>query len=132
MLTYLPTGKENPMADATDPRALAHRMHDAFNTREIDALDEILAPDFYSHPLPGGRETAKSAWAAMIAQSPAARSVIEDVLADGDRVAVRSTIHGLSGAGPDAPAATLMEIFRVAEGRIAELWAATTISRIPR
>jgi predicted SnoaL-like aldol condensation-catalyzing enzyme len=118
---------------STDPRELAHRMHGAFNARDVDAADEIFASDFYSHPLKGGRDDVKAAWSAMIAAHPAARSVIEDVLTAGDRVALRSTVYGLSDDDdPDAPPAMLMEIFRVAEGRIAELWAATTLRRIPR
>jgi hypothetical protein len=32
---------------------LAHRMHAAFNARDIAAIDEIFAADFYSHPLEG-------------------------------------------------------------------------------
>lgn len=121
---------------STDPRELAHRMHDAFNARDIDAADEIFAADFFSHPLQDGRAAVKAAWAAIIAAHPATRTVIEDVLVDGDRVALRSKVYGVSdgddsAADADAAPATLMEIFRVAEGRIAELWGATTMSALP-
>jgi predicted SnoaL-like aldol condensation-catalyzing enzyme len=119
---------------SAEPRQLAHRMHDAFNARDVDAADEIFAPDFFSHPLQNGRAAVKAAWTAMIAAHPEARTVVEDVLVDGDRVAMRSTVYGLSGGGDsdaDPPPATLMEIFRVAEGRIAELWGATTMSALP-
>ncbi|WP_429415720.1 nuclear transport factor 2 family protein [Nocardia sp. GAS34] len=43
---------------------------------------------------------------------------------DGDRVALRSTVHGMTENGQTA---TLVEIFRVADGRIAELWGAKGI-----
>ena len=116
-----------------EPRELARRMHDAFNRRDVDAADEIFAPDFFSHPLQAGRDEVKAAWSAMIAAHPAIRTVIEDVLGDGDRVALRSTIYGLSGdEEPDAQPETLLEIFRVSEGRIAELWGVGTIREIPR
>jgi predicted SnoaL-like aldol condensation-catalyzing enzyme len=116
----------------TDPRTLAHRMHAAFNERNVDAADDIFAPDFHSHPLQGGRDQVKASWTAMITARPTARSVVEDVLVDGDRAALRSTIYGLSADDPDAAAGTIMEIIRVADGRIAELWGATTIAHQPR
>ncbi|MGA5823131.1 ester cyclase [Kitasatospora sp. NPDC094028] len=116
----------------SDPRHLAHRMHEAFNARDIAAADEIFAPDFYSHPLRGGVDALKTAWTAMFTACPSARSVIEDVLVDGDRVALRSTFHGLSTGGGDTAPGTLLEIFRVAEGRIVELWGVSSASRLPR
>lgn len=115
-----------------DPRRLAQRMHEAFNTRDITAADEIFAPDFYSHPLQGGVEAVKAAWTAMLTACPTIRTVIEDVLVDGDRVALRSTVHGLSADDADAAAGTMLEIFRLAEGRIAELWGVSTVSQLPR
>ena len=117
---------------STDPRELAHRMHDAFNARDIAAADAIFAPDFYSHPLQGGIDAVKAAWTAMTEAHPAVRTVIEDVLVDGDRVALRSTVYGLSADGPNVAAATMLEIFQTAEGHIAELWGASTNSQLPR
>lgn len=116
----------------TDPRTLVFRMHDVLKTRDVAVADEIFAPDFYSHPLRGGIDTVKASWTAFMRAHPAARSVIEDVLVDGDRIALRSTVRGLSSDTPDAPPATLLEIVRVANGRIAELWGAGTIGLAPR
>jgi predicted SnoaL-like aldol condensation-catalyzing enzyme len=109
------------------PLALAHRMHDAFNARDIAAVDEIFAPDFYSHPLRAGRDAVRAAWSAIIAAYPRARSAIEDVLVGDNRVALRATVSGLS-AEDDASPVTLIEFFRVADGRIAELWGARSDS----
>jgi hypothetical protein len=53
-------------------------------------------------------------------------------LVDGDRVALRSTPHGIPAGDPADASATLLEIVRVADGRIAELWAGTSISGLPR
>ncbi|UKZ02961.1 ester cyclase (plasmid) [Streptomyces viridifaciens] len=50
-------------------------MHEAFNTRDIAAADEIFAPDFYSHPLQGGVEAVKAAWTAMLTACPTAGPV---------------------------------------------------------
>jgi predicted SnoaL-like aldol condensation-catalyzing enzyme len=103
-------------------KALAHRMHDAFNTNNFAAVDEIFAPDFYSHPRgTTGPASVRESWTAMRARYPELRTIVEDVLVDGDRVAMRSTLHG--GAEGE-----LFEIFRVADGRIAELWGVSTLT----
>jgi predicted SnoaL-like aldol condensation-catalyzing enzyme len=116
----------------TDPRTLVRRMHDVLTTRDVTVAEEIFAPDFYSHPLRGGVDAVKSSWTAFMAAHPAARSVIEDVLVDGDRVALRSTIYGLAHDDPDTASGTLLEIVRIAEGRIAELWGVSTIGQRSR
>jgi AcrR family transcriptional regulator len=108
-------------------RALAYRLHEAFNTRDFARADEVLAADFHSHPLGTvGPGAVKASWAAMVAQHPDTRTVVEDVLVDGDRAAIRSTVHGLRAGGPPPE---IMEIFRAADGRIAELWGVTNLRR---
>jgi predicted SnoaL-like aldol condensation-catalyzing enzyme len=99
-------------------------MHEAFNTRDFDAVDAIFAPDFFSHPLQlAGVEHIKEAWKAIAEKFPEMRTVVEEVVAEGNRVALRSTVSGL--ATEDF---TLMEMFRVADGRIAELWGVSSQS----
>ena len=109
---------------ATDPAGIGRRMHAAFNARDFDAVQEIFAPDFYSHPLDAGRDGVRSAWEALAAMYPRMETVIDDIFADGDRVALRATVHGMA---EDGHTATMLEIFRVADGRIAELWGAKGI-----
>jgi ketosteroid isomerase-like protein len=107
----------------TAAKTLAYQMHEAFNNNDFDVVDEIFAPDFFSHPLgTTGPAEVKAAWQAVRARHPELRTVVEDVVVDGDRVAMRSTLHGARG--------TVMEIFRVAGGRIAELWGVTSLAEL--
>jgi uncharacterized protein (TIGR02246 family) len=107
-------------------RALAHRVHEAANAGDLDAVNEIFAADFVSHPLrTTGREPIRAAWRAIRQKYPELRSEIQDVLVDGDRVALRSTVHGAGARDGEQP--TIMEVFRVADGRIAELWGVTSV-----
>ena len=49
------------------------------------------------------------------------RVVAQDILVDGDKAAVRSAVEGI--AGPDGDAQPMLfEIFRIQEGRFAEMW----------
>ena len=110
--------------DVHEVRAVGLRMYEAFNGRDLAALETVLAPDFVSHPLrTTGIGAVADAWSKMFAAHPDSQVTVEDMLVDHDRVAVRSVLHGLSNSAPDgaAPAPIMMEIFRVQHGLIAEL-----------
>jgi predicted ester cyclase len=109
------------MTTTDDAVALVRRMQECFNTRRFDDADELHTPDFFSHPLGGGFEAGKNAWHALVTHFPDYRVVAEDILVDNDKVAVRSSIDGLPTQG-GAPTPMLIEIFRVDNGRIAEMW----------
>ncbi|MFI1913364.1 ester cyclase [Nocardia sp. NPDC020380] len=105
-----------------DAGTLVRQLHHCFNTRQFDAADDLHTPDCFSHPLGStGFEAGKNAWRSLVAQFPDIRVVAQDVLVDGDRVAVRSTVEGVPLAA-DAPEPTMIEIFRIDNGRIAENW----------
>jgi predicted SnoaL-like aldol condensation-catalyzing enzyme len=52
------------------------------------------------------------------------RVVAEDILVDGDKVAIRSSVQGIATPDSDAQP-TLIEIFRIEDGRLAETWGIT-------
>jgi hypothetical protein len=107
------------MTTHVDPSALVQRMHECFNSRQFDQADELFTAGFFSHPLgTTGFEAGKNAWRLLVARFPDVRVVAEDILVDRDRVAVRSSVQGLGGQDGDAQ---LFEIFRVEDGRLAEM-----------
>lgn len=67
----------------------------------------------------------------MFASHPDIQLSVEDMLVDRDRVAVRSVLRGLSNSVLNGaePAPTMMEIFRVQHGLIAELWGLSSLAR---
>lgn len=118
--------------DVHEARAVGLRMYEAFNGRNLAGLGTILAPDFVSHPLrTTGIGAVADAWSRMFAAHPDIHVTVEDMLVDHDRVAVRSVLRGLSNSVPDGaePAPTMMEIFRVQHGLIAELWGLSSSGR---
>nr|BFE83907.1 hypothetical protein GCM10020093_065080 [Planobispora longispora] len=82
-------------------------------------------PGFVSHPLGAtGFEAGRDAWREVVALFPGMRVVAQDILVDGDKVAVRSSVEGITT--PDGGAQpTLIEIFRIEDGRLAEMWGIT-------
>lgn len=109
-------------------KELANRMYAAANAGDLDAVDGIFAADFRSHPMgTTGAGAVKKAWAAIREKYPDLRVSVEDMLADGDRLAVRTIVHGTHASQAGEPP-TIMEIIRMADGRIAELWGVTNLS----
>jgi len=106
-------------------RAAAMRMYNAFNNHDHAAALEILTDDFYSHPLQttGPRSIVES-WQRFHDAFPEARVEVEDMIIEGDNVATRLSVHGIPGQTP-----MMLEMYRVRDGRIAELWALTSLSR---
>jgi steroid delta-isomerase-like uncharacterized protein len=98
------------------------------------AMRELMAPDFLDHdPLPGqppGAAGGAYVVTTMHGAHPDLRFTIDDLVAEGDRVAVRWTLRG-TNSGPllGRPATgrpvelAAIVIFRIADGRIAERWA---------
>jgi steroid delta-isomerase-like uncharacterized protein len=83
---------ENPVKD------VYRRIIDAISRGDADALDELMAPDIVDHnPVPDqapGVEGFKQ-WMATARDSfPDLSGTVEDVLAEGDRVAARVMWHG--------------------------------------
>jgi predicted ester cyclase len=109
-----------------ETKKLVLRMYDAFNTRNLAAVDEIFAPDFYSHPLKTGVEGVKKSYEAIIKAFPDVQVVVEQLLVDGEMVASRTSIHGIPALA-DGTQPMIIEIIRVKDQRIAELWALTNM-----
>ena len=122
-------------------KALARRSFEAFNQRDLAAADEIYAPSYVLHnpiappDLPRGPDGVRQQHAGYLAAFPDAQITVEDLIAEGDRVAVRVTVRGTHqgtfiGVAPTGRRVTLeaITIYRVDAGKIVEDW---TIADIP-
>jgi predicted SnoaL-like aldol condensation-catalyzing enzyme len=114
------------MTTREDASALVKQMQECFNTRQFDLAAGLHTPGFFSHPLgTTGFEAGKAAWRALTARFPGIRVVAQDILVDGDKAAVRSAVEGIADRDGDAQP-MLFEIFRIDDGRLAEMWGAST------
>jgi predicted SnoaL-like aldol condensation-catalyzing enzyme len=106
-------------AEAT---AAVERMFAAANRGDYEAADNVFTADFRSHPLgTTGIPPIRDSWREMFTRFPGLRVVPQRMFSDGDRVAVWSKIENMPGT-PE-----LMELIRVADGKVAEVWALGTI-----
>jgi predicted ester cyclase len=111
------------------------RFYDEYVNRGIEAVaDELLAPDLVSHsPFPGqppGSAGVKETFTRFRAGFPDLRARLEDVVAEGDKVAGRFTVDGthkgeFMGQPPTGKRISYEEIviLRFMDGRIVEHWA---------
>src|SRR5215213_4294009 len=104
-----------------------------FNQQQLERAHECVAVDYLDHAaLPGqapGLAGAKQKWAMFLAGLPDLRVTIEELVAEGDKVAVRRSYAGthrgeLLGIPPTGNQVRIggISIFRLAEGKIAEHW----------
>ena len=116
-------------------KALVHRfVEECINRANPDAADELFAPDFVGH-YPGLPEVSSAeAWKqlapAYFSAFPDLRETIEDMIAEGDKVAYRGTSRGthrgeFHGIAPTGKPVTIaeMHIVRVVDGKQVEHWA---------
>jgi serine phosphatase RsbU (regulator of sigma subunit)/predicted ester cyclase len=126
---------------AEENMALARRFMEArVVKRDLDAVDEMLAPDFVNRNklLPGqepDRENYLRGIATFHAALSSGRLIIEDQVAGGDKVVTRFVVHSphdrgeLMGVAPTGRELTnrAIVIHRIVEGKIAEEWGMGTI-----
>jgi len=107
-------------------------VHEVFEDLNANSVDELVAPDFVSHTW-GFKGNARDALKKVTTSMGAALSDIdfriEDLIAEGDKVATRLTsaasqtgeFHGMPATGHRYEIGEI-HIFRIADGRIAEHW----------
>jgi predicted SnoaL-like aldol condensation-catalyzing enzyme len=106
-------------------KAVFRRYLQAFNDGDLEAFDEIVAPDYVNHnpsrpdPVPGP-PGLKPIVRELRDQAPELRFEEVQLVAEGDLVAAHLMVHGV---GP-APIQQI-QIERFRDGRIVEHWRAT-------
>ncbi len=116
-----------------ESKALVNRYVEAFNTANFTLFEAVFDYDVVDHNPPPkqgpGLSGIKQTFQMMDAAFPNSHLTVEDVIADGDRVAVRMTIRAthqgeFRGVAPTGKpiAMTRISIFRVANGKIVEWW----------
>lgn len=121
---------------AAEHKAIVRRVFDEwFNGGNAAVADETYGPNYVHHDpslppeLQRGRDNYKQVLAGFHAAFPDFRMTIDDMLAEGDKVAVRWSFQGtqrgeLMGIPPTAKQVSITgtEILRFADGKIVEGW----------
>jgi|SRR5579884_1036589 steroid delta-isomerase-like uncharacterized protein len=106
---------------------------DAYNTGNVDLLEQLLAPTYVDEKAPPGTPSGPQGIAEVITMFrrafPDLRFTIEDQIAEGDRVATRYTFRGtqrgeLMGIPPTGKQVSIggISIYRIADGKMQQAW----------
>ena len=130
---------DNPAANKTVVERL---VRDIVNGGQVDLLDEVLADDFMAHGVgsgpagPDGMRRLITTWRTAF---PDWQDQIEEIVAEGDlvviKIAARGTHSGpLLGIEPTGEAVQwgMIEMVRLAEGKITEQWGYSDFSEVVR
>jgi len=128
---------------AEENKAIVRRfVEEVLNRGNLDAADELLAPDYIDHSVPPGRYAGREGLKRSVAKQRASSSdlhiSIKEQLSDGDKVVTRLIGSGthdqerFMGLAPTGERMTMKHIFisRVVEGKIVEEWSASDISSL--
>lgn len=115
-------------------KALVRRFIDAYNTRNLDLFDALVAPDYIDHThQQRGLESFRQLFQLAFEGFPDWHETIEDMIAEGDRVWVcvnatgthtgRWNLFGVT-LPPTGNRVTMQMVFiwRIANGKLAEGW----------
>jgi predicted ester cyclase len=114
-------------------KGIVRRYQEIYNENDLEALGEVLSQDLLTPKImPGistGMEGAKAAHQIMLTGFPDYQTKIDDLFAEGDKVAARITMSGTQtgifmGIPPTGRQVSFTGIYivRIANGRIVEHW----------
>lgn len=123
---------------------VARFLDEVYNKGNLAVADELVAPDYTSHNQlaievlgpEGIKRTAREQRAAF----PDLQSLIDDLIAEGDKVVVRGRDRGTHTGAPFAGVEprdsrfeiTWIDIFRVEDGKLCEAWLEIDVARFRR
>jgi len=122
------------MSTPTQPVAdVVRAFYEPFRTGDTSAYDQVLSPDWIDIPLAPGQQQGPAGMAAQIALFRSAMPDYDvqhqDLLVDGDRVAVRNTVSGthqgaFMGHAPTGRRIEMrtMDIHQVRDAKIVTTW----------
>ena len=118
-------------------KAVIQRQFDLIQNGDLEALDEVMSPEVSNYALGGaqiGLEPYKKILRAIHQTFPDEITTVDDMIAEGDKVVVRSTLIGTQ-RGSSIPILAdikpagrpvewqFIHIFRLRDGKIVEHWA---------
>jgi len=121
------------MMSTEENKRIVQRYQEIYNSNELDALSEVVSEDLLTPKImpgiPTGITGAKTAHRIMLAGFPDYQTIIDDLFAEGDKVAARITMIGTNtgsfmGIPPTGKHVSFTGIYiaRIADGKIVEHW----------
>ena len=115
-----------------DNKTLVQQSFEGFNQRNLAVFNELCIPDLAFHNASAiikGLEASMQVLTVLLTAFPDVRFTVEDIIAEGDKIVARYTLHGshqgdFMGIAPTGKQFTVtgIEIFRFVNGKVVEEW----------
>ena len=105
-------------------------IEETLNAMDNSLVDELFAPDYTNHMVPGGREGFKQFFSMVGSAYPdfKMKYSIERLVAEGDHVMLRASMH-ISNNGKEATGSGMGE-YRFSNGKIVEDWPLSGVAEL--
>ncbi len=105
-------------------KAIVRKFIEAYNQRNLDLIDDFVAPDYVDHTNKVDREGLKQLFNMGFTAFPDWHETIEDIIAEGDKVWIRAKSTGthtgeFMGIAPTGKKLTteMVDIYRIVDGK---------------
>ncbi|HEY7355511.1 MAG TPA: ester cyclase [Ktedonobacterales bacterium] len=112
------------MPPETNKAIIRQVIEEIVNQGNLSIIEDVFSPTFVDRSTPDqppGPEGVKAFVSLMRARLPDLHIDIDDLIAEGDKVVVRTTWRGTL-QGQSQARRTMIQIFRLADGKIVEEW----------
>jgi len=105
-------------------------IEETLNAMDSSLVDELFAPDYTNHMVPGGREGFKQFFSMVGSAYPDLKMKysIQRLMAEGDYVMMRASMH-ISNNGKEVTGSGMGE-YRFANGKIVEDWPLSGVAEL--
>ena len=110
-------------------KSIVRRWIEAYNKRNLDLIDDFVAPDYVDHTNKVDRDGLKQLFTMGFTGFPDWHEAIDDIIAEGDKVWLRLTYTGTHtgeffGLPPTGNKVTMtaVAIYRITNGKLVEGW----------
>lgn len=119
------------MSPEENKAIIRHYLETVWNQKDLSIIDTVIAPDLIQHVrnVPPGPDGIRRFFHMIYAAFPDAQLTVEDILAEGDRVAWRFTVRGthqgpFRGIAPTGRSIVLTgtALTRMRDGQMVENW----------
>jgi len=120
------------MREESNKQIIRRVFEEAFNQKNMELINVLFSPYFTDQSTPdqpAGPEGVKEYFAQVHTAFPNMQVTIEDLIAEGEKVVVRTTWRGTHTGKPGAVkptdrqvTGTMIQIFRVVDGKIVKEW----------
>lgn len=114
------------MSVSVKNKEIVRHIYDGFNSRNLEVLEQFFAPNFVDYTADPDQQPGikgiKQAWQQIWTNFPEMQLIVEDVIAEGDKVTSRVTLMYPMEENNIVDVGMMIEIVEINDGKVNKLW----------